>query len=77
MVLVPLAAILWRIHAEEDALLALATTGIMPFMNLIGQVMSRPEHDNAPRVFVIVDNGSTTAARPPSTGWPRPTRTRS
>jgi DDE superfamily endonuclease len=35
-----------------------ATTGIKPFMNLIGQVMSRPEYDNAPRVFVIVDNGS-------------------
>ena len=54
-----------------------ATTGIKPFMNLIGQVMSRPEYDNAPQVFVIVDNGSATAARPPSTGWPRPTRTRS
>jgi len=35
-----------------------ATTGIKPFMNLIGQVMSRPEYGNAPRVFVIVDNGS-------------------
>jgi transposase len=35
-----------------------ATTGIKPFMNLIGQVMSRPEYRNAPRVFVIVDNGS-------------------
>ena len=35
-----------------------ATTGIKPFMNLIGQVMSHPEYGNAPRVFVIVDNGS-------------------
>ena len=35
-----------------------ATTGIKPFMNLIGQVMSRPEYDSAPRVFVVVDNGS-------------------
>ena len=35
-----------------------ATTGIKPFMNLIGQVMSQPEYGNAPRVFVIVDNGS-------------------
>ena len=35
-----------------------ATTGIKPFMDLIGQVMSRPEYNNAPRVFVIVDNGS-------------------
>jgi Homeodomain-like domain len=33
-------------------------TGIAPFMDLIGQVMSRPEYKNAPRVFVIVDNGS-------------------
>jgi transposase len=35
-----------------------ATTGIAPFMDLIGQVMTRPEYKHAPRVFVIVDNGS-------------------
>jgi transposase len=34
------------------------TTGIAPFMDLIGQVMRRPEYKDAPRVFVIVDNGS-------------------
>jgi transposase len=34
------------------------TTGIAPFMKLVGQVMERPEYNNAPRVFVIVDNGS-------------------
>ena len=34
------------------------TTGIVPFMDLIGQVMARPEYKNAPRVFVVVDNGS-------------------
>jgi transposase len=34
------------------------TTGITPFMDLAGQVMARPEYKNAPRVFVIVDNGS-------------------
>ena len=33
-------------------------TGIAPFMGLMGQVMSRPEYKDAPRVFVIVDNGS-------------------
>jgi hypothetical protein len=33
-------------------------TGIAPFTDLIGQVMSRPEYRDAPRVFVIVDNGS-------------------
>jgi transposase len=34
------------------------TTGIVPFMDLVAQVMARPEYKNAPRVFVIVDNGS-------------------
>lgn len=34
------------------------TTGIAPFMELMAQVMSQPEYTNAPRVFVIVDNGS-------------------
>jgi transposase len=34
------------------------TTGIVPFMDLVGQVMEQPEYKNAPRVFVIVDNGS-------------------
>ena len=33
-------------------------TGIAPFMDLISQVISRPEYKDAPRVFVIVDNGS-------------------
>ena len=33
-------------------------TGIAPFTDLIGQVMNRPEYKHAPRVFVIVDNGS-------------------
>ena len=35
-----------------------ATTGIAPFMDLMSQVMNLPEYTNAPRVFVIVDNGS-------------------
>jgi transposase len=35
-----------------------ATTGIAPFMTLMGQVMSQQPYKNAPRVFVIVDNGS-------------------
>jgi len=34
------------------------TTGIAPFMDLAAQVMARPEYKDAPRVFVIVDNGS-------------------
>jgi transposase len=35
-----------------------STTGIVPFMNLAREVMARPEYREAPRVFVIVDNGS-------------------
>jgi transposase len=34
------------------------TTGIAPFMDLVGEVMARPEYRDAPRVFVVVDNGS-------------------
>jgi transposase len=34
------------------------TTGIAPFMDLMGQVMSQSPYRDAPRVFVIVDNGS-------------------
>src|SRR5262249_8510552 len=35
----------------------IATTETKPFMDLVGQVMAKPEHTNAPRVFVIVDHG--------------------
>ena len=35
-----------------------ATTGISPFMDLMGQVMSLPEYKDAPRVFVTAVNGS-------------------
>ena len=34
------------------------TTGIAPFMDLAGEAMARPEYRDAPRVFIIVDNGS-------------------
>jgi hypothetical protein len=34
------------------------STGIKPFMDLAGQVMARPGYQDAPRVFVIVGNGS-------------------
>jgi hypothetical protein len=33
-------------------------------MDLIGQVMNRPEYKHAPRVFVIVDNGSDHRGQP-------------
>jgi transposase len=34
------------------------TTGIKPFMALMSEVFAKPEYRKAPRVFVIVDNGS-------------------
>jgi transposase len=34
------------------------TTGIGPFTGLVGEVTARPEYKSAPRVFVVVDNGS-------------------
>jgi transposase len=35
-----------------------ATTGIAPFMSLVGTAMLRPRYRDADRVFVVVDNGS-------------------
>ena len=46
------------VHTGEVFASTPLTTGIVPFMDLVGQVMERPEYKNAPRVFVIVDNGS-------------------
>jgi transposase len=46
------------VHTGEVFAATPEATGIAPFMDLIGQVMTRPEYKNAPRVFVIVDNGS-------------------
>jgi hypothetical protein len=34
------------------------TTGIKPFMTLMDQIMTQPPYQDAPRVFVIVGNGS-------------------
>jgi transposase len=49
-------------------------TGITPFMALMGQVMSHEPYASAPRVFVIVDNGSDhrgqAAARRLRDAWP-------
>lgn len=46
------------VHAGRVLASTPGTTGIVPFMDLMGEVMARPEYKNAPRVFVIVDNGS-------------------
>ena len=35
-----------------------AKTGLDPFGRLVQQVMERPEYGSAPRVFWVVDNGS-------------------
>jgi transposase len=51
-----------------------ATTGIAPFMALMGQVMSQEPYASASRVFVIADNGSDhrgkKAARRLRAAWP-------
>ena len=46
------------VHTGEVFASTPGTTGIVPFMDLVGEVMERPEYKNAPRVLVIVDNGS-------------------
>jgi transposase len=46
------------VHAGRVFASTPGTTGIVPFTDLMGEVMARPEYKNAPRVFVIVDNGS-------------------
>ena len=43
---------------QVPAAAAPPTTGIAPFMALMGQVMTQQPYKDAPRVFVIVDNGS-------------------
>ena len=62
------------VHTGKVAAATPATTGITPFMDLIGQVMSQPEYKDAPRVFVVVDNGSDhrgqAAARRLHDAWP-------
>jgi hypothetical protein len=46
------------VHTGQVFAATPATTGIKPFLDLASQVMARPEYKNAPRVFIIVDNGS-------------------
>jgi hypothetical protein len=46
------------VHTGEVFATTPKAVGIAPFMTLIGQVMERPEYRDAPRVFVIVDNGT-------------------
>lgn len=46
------------VHTGEVFASTPKTTGIVPFMDLVAEVMARPEYRDAPRGFVIVDNGS-------------------
>jgi hypothetical protein len=46
------------VHTGNVFAVTPATTGIAPFMDLIGQVMRLPDYKDAPRMFVIVGNGS-------------------
>ena len=46
------------VHTGKVFAFTPGTTGITPFMDLAGTVMARPEYRDAPRVFIIVDNGS-------------------
>ena len=47
------------------------TTGIVPFGRLVEQVMTTQPYASAKRVFLIVDNGSSHRAKPPSNGCTR------
>jgi transposase len=62
------------VHTGKVAASCPATTGITPFMALMGQVMGHQPYNSAPRVFVIVDNGSDhrgqPAARRLRDAWP-------
>jgi transposase len=46
------------VHTGKVSAATPTATGIAPFMALMTQVMSQPPYKDAPRVFVIVDNGS-------------------
>jgi hypothetical protein len=48
----------WDVHRAEVFGRCEATTGIVPFMALVDQVMSQEPYASAKRVFWIVDNGS-------------------
>jgi transposase len=52
-----------------------ATTGITPFMDLIGQVMNTGPTPALPGCSSSWTTAPTTAARPPSSGWLKLTRT--
>jgi transposase len=52
------------VHTGQVFAATAKATGIAPFMNLLAQVMALPRYKKAPRVFIIVDNGSDHRGRP-------------
>jgi transposase len=62
------------VHTGKVLASTAAATGIAPFMDLMGQIMSQPRYKNAPRVFVIAGNGSDhrgqTAVKRLRDAWP-------
>jgi DDE superfamily endonuclease len=62
----------WDVHDGMVMGRCEAKTGINPFGRLVEQVMERPEYKTAPRVFWVVDNGSShrgKAAAKRMLGW--------
>lgn len=53
----------WDVHRAKVFGRCEPTTGIVPFMNLVTQVMTREPYASARRVFWVVDNGSSHRGR--------------
>jgi len=65
------------VHNEKVFAATPDTTGIIPFMNLIGQVMNWPEYKDAPGCSSSWTTVPITAAKPPLAGFATRTPTRS
>jgi hypothetical protein len=59
----------WDVHQARLFGRCEASTGIEPFGRLVAQVMPCERYASARRVFWVVDNGSSHAARHRSSGW--------
>jgi transposase len=53
----------WDVHRARVFGRCAPTTGIIPFMNLVAQVMTQEPYASAKRVFWVVDNGSSHRGR--------------
>jgi hypothetical protein len=49
---------MWDVHRGTVMGRCESHTGITPFGRLVDQVLSHPPYDNADRLFIVVDNGS-------------------